>query len=221
MLEKNSNEGNKMNNIVKKDEKGIAAPVTSVPVNTNDGLFYDEPEMVVEKATKIADVLTKLVSNRKLYTVINGNKYVHVTGWNVMLTMLGVGSKPVINDVTKEGGHVFCKTYVELFSVKSGKVIGGGWGYCSSKESKRVSNTEHCIQSMAQTRALGKAARMSFSWVIKLAGYEATPAEEMIEEDIEALLPSNKQGNYARTNSTDTSIAIASQFQRMQPQMVS
>ena len=32
---------------------------------------------------------------------------------------------------------------------------------------------------MALTRATGKAFRLGFSWIITLAGYEATPAEEM------------------------------------------
>jgi len=33
---------------------------------------------------------------------------------------------------------------------------------------------------MAATRATGKAYRLAFSWIINLAGYETTPAEEMI-----------------------------------------
>ncbi|MBK8185727.1 MAG: hypothetical protein IPK63_23660 [Candidatus Competibacteraceae bacterium] len=32
---------------------------------------------------------------------------------------------------------------------------------------------------MAQTRATGKACRLAFSWIMSLAGYEPTPAEEM------------------------------------------
>jgi hypothetical protein len=34
-------------------------------------------------------------------------------------------------------------------------------------------------RSMAQTRATGKACRLAFSWIMSLAGYEVTPAEEM------------------------------------------
>ena len=34
-------------------------------------------------------------------------------------------------------------------------------------------------RSMAQTRATGKACRLAFSWIMALAGYEPTPAEEM------------------------------------------
>ena len=38
---------------------------------------------------------------------------------------------------------------------------------------------EFQIASMAQTRAVSKAFRLALSWVMTLAGYEPTPAEEM------------------------------------------
>ena len=36
-------------------------------------------------------------------------------------------------------------------------------------------------RSMAVTRATGKAARLAFSWIMVLAGFQACPAEEIIE----------------------------------------
>jgi len=36
---------------------------------------------------------------------------------------------------------------------------------------------------MAITRATGKAFRLAFSWIVVLAGYEATPAEEIVEAE--------------------------------------
>lgn len=146
----------------------------------NDGLFNDNPALVIKKATDIATLLTNIVTSRKLYTNIKGNKHVHVTGWSVMLSMLGIASKPIINEIIEAGGHITSKCYIELYSAKSGKIIGGGWGVCSSKEPSKRHDSCHCIQSMAQTRALGKAARLSFAWVVKLAGYDPTPAEEML-----------------------------------------
>ena len=38
---------------------------------------------------------------------------------------------------------------------------------------------EYAICSMAQTRAVGKAYRLLIGWLMKSAGYEATPLEEM------------------------------------------
>jgi len=47
---------------------------------------------------------------------------------------------------------------------------------------------EFAIKSMAQTRALGKALRLPLGWIVSLAGYKATPAEEMppsIQDSVE------------------------------------
>lgn len=41
--------------------------------------------------------------------------------------------------------------------------------------------SDHALRSMAQTRACGKALRLALSWIVVLAGYEPTPAEEVIE----------------------------------------
>ena len=148
-------------------------------ISNNDALFYDNPAVVVDKAKEISALLANIINKCKLYVVINGNKYVFVTGWNIMLSMLGIAAKPVINEEIIRKDETACKCLVELYSAKSGKVVGSGWGFCSSKEPRRSKDIEHCIQSMAQTRALGKAARLSFAWIMKLAGYEPTPAEEM------------------------------------------
>jgi hypothetical protein len=38
---------------------------------------------------------------------------------------------------------------------------------------------DYALRSMAQTRAVAKALRLCLGWIMSLAGYEATPAEEM------------------------------------------
>lgn len=45
---------------------------------------------------------------------------------------------------------------------------------------------------ISQTRAMGKAYRMAFSWIIKLAGYEPTPAEEMRRSEHELKIANAK-----------------------------
>jgi hypothetical protein len=50
---------------------------------------------------------------------------------------------------------------------------------CSNKEGNKRQWDEYAILSMAQTRATGKAFRNLISWLMKAAGFEATPAEEM------------------------------------------
>ena len=45
---------------------------------------------------------------------------------------------------------------------------------------------------MAETRATGKAMRVALSWVMALAGYEATPAEEMPAEPFQTKNPARR-----------------------------
>ena len=91
-------------------------------------------------------------------------------------------------------------TYARTESVIPFKPVSGRIGYkakvsivqgdniLSTAEAIATSNgyqtKEHAIFSMAQTRAMGKAYRMAFSWIIELAGFQATPAEEMTSEEI-------------------------------------
>ncbi len=70
---------------------------------------------------------------------------------------------------------------VELIRIKDGAVIGFGSAICSNVEAKKKGFDEYAVLSMAQTRAIGKAYRNSIGWVMKLAGYEATPKEEMVK----------------------------------------
>lgn len=168
--------------IIYENDKASPKNIMMLPrqqIGNSDALFYDDPATVIRRAKEVSKLLADIVTKCKLYVVVNGNKYVFVTGWNIMLSMLGIVAKPIINEGVIRKDEISYRCLVELSSAKSGNVIGSGWGFCSSKEPRRSKDIEHCIQSMAQTRALGKAARLSFAWIMKLAGYEPTPAEEM------------------------------------------
>ena len=59
--------------------------------------------------------------------------------------------------------------------------MSNGFAVCSSEEfaKKKAGFEEYAVLSMAQTRAISKGYRNIIGWVIKLSGYEPTPAEEM------------------------------------------
>jgi hypothetical protein len=57
--------------------------------------------------------------------------------------------------------------------------VSVGIAICSNKEGSKKFFDEYAILSMAQTRAVGKAFRNQLAWLMKAAGFEATPAEEM------------------------------------------
>ena len=140
------------------------------------GALTVEPEHMIERATAIARPLGKMILDRKLYTEIQGKKFVRVEGWSTLGAMLGVLPREVETKKLEDG----YEATVELIRASDGLVIGRASAICLKSERRWGKADEYAIRSMAITRATGKAFRLGFSWVIKLAGdYEPTPAEEM------------------------------------------
>jgi hypothetical protein len=65
----------------------------------------------------------------------------------------------------------------------SGQVVGAAEAMCTHSENTWRNRDEYALRSMAQTRAVSKALRLPLGFVMQLAGYEATPAEEMPTDD--------------------------------------
>lgn len=146
-------------------------------------LRADTPAALIAGATAIASPLAKLIGDRNLYTRIQGRDYVRCEGWTTMGAMLGVIPQEVSNVCDENGVYV---ATVELVNIKTGAIVGRASAECGNpdeigKDGKPLwaSRAAYARRSMAATRATGKAFRLSFSWIMALAGYEPTPAEEM------------------------------------------
>lgn len=63
--------------------------------------------------------------------------------------------------------------------------LSRGTGYCSNMELLKSGFDEYAVISMCETRGIGKAYRNLIGYVIKAAGFEPTPAEEMSQEYVE------------------------------------
>lgn len=134
---------------------------------------------------EFATTLKAFIIKEKLFTEIQGKNYVEVEGWQFCGAATGI--LPVMKEVIdlSDSNEIKYKAVVELKRMKDGEVVGAGVAICSSKESKRKTSDEYVIASMAQTRATGKAYRNTFGWLMKIAGYEATPADEVRDLPIE------------------------------------
>ena len=64
-------------------------------------------------------------------------------------------------------------------SAKHGVAVGWGEGRCTRGEASKVGQDDYALSSMAQTRAQSRALGAPLKFIVKLAGYEPTPAEEM------------------------------------------
>lgn len=138
-----------------------------------------DPTHSIDRARQIANPLAKLINDRKLFTVISDKKYVWVEGWTTMGAMLGV--LPSIIDTKRLDDAPTWEAKAVIKSV-DGREYTSADAMCSAKEKRWVGRDEYAIRSMAQTRAISKCYRLAFGWIMKLAGYEPTPAEEITEE---------------------------------------
>lgn len=132
-----------------------------------------------QQALQVAETLQKFVKEKKLTANIKGKEYPLVESWLFAGSQLGLYPLLIdVKDLSNEKEVKYMAT-VEVRRISDDKVMSRGVAVCSNKESSKKLFDEYAILSMSQTRAAGKAFRMLLSWIMKAAGFEATPAEEM------------------------------------------
>ena len=142
-------------------------------------------------ATNVANCLSSLIKSQGLVKKGLNKKdpdaeYVLVEGWEVLGTMLGiVPITEIVETIKNDKGKIRgFKARAYLYRdpiMENGKIVGGTL-IATTEASATVEGWQKDtpgMMSMAQTRALGKCYRMALSWIMKMAGYEGTPAEEM------------------------------------------
>ena len=147
--------------------------MTTELVSTQTGEIIEVPGIfgtddLIKKATDIANQLTPIIESKELFKIIGKKKHVFVDGWATMGAMLGVFPRTVYSKRLERDDEIIYESRVELFTMK-GQLVGAGEAVCSSKEANWRSRDEYTIKSMAQTRATGKAFRLSFSWIMAMA----------------------------------------------------
>jgi len=177
-LDKLSELDQRMVNILEEknmDEEDAIVVVEEEPKISLGQMMVNNPDAMVAQAKVVATTLTSVIEGQKLYTIIQNRKYVHVEGWSTLGAMLGVVPRTVSVGEIEPG--IFEAT-VELVNTATGMIVGQGIAECGDSNTWK-NRDRYAKKSMAITRATGKAFRLSYSWIIKLAGYEGTPAEEM------------------------------------------
>lgn len=154
-------------------------------LETTDGaqplsLLTGSPGNRITEAKEIARALAPIVDQKNLHITISGRKYVLYEGWTTLGALVGVfpqtvWSRPVEGEV---GGW---EARVEAHTL-GGQIVGAAEAQCLRDEKNWKSRDDYALRSMAQTRAAAKALRMPLGFIMALAGYEATPAEEMPRE---------------------------------------
>ena len=183
--------------VVSEDEP-VDPVTTEVPTVENQSLpdyailNPDIPMTVkVGVATNVANTLAPLVREQGLTVkgLNKGNKeaeYVTVEGWEVLGTFLGIVPVTTIieelkNDKDRVVGYKARATLYQNPIIENDEIVGGTVIARAEATADRSGFQKDlfAIASMAQTRALGKAYRMGLSWIMKMAGFEGTFAEDM------------------------------------------
>lgn len=166
---------------------------TNEIATTTAQIELTNPSSIMAFATNIKE----LIVQNKLYTDIKGKNYVNVEGWQIAGAFTGVF--PVVENVENlSDGEIYkYRAEVSLYD-QSGAKVGSGVAICTNKEAGKKNFDEYAVASMAQTRAVGKAFRMKIGWLLKIAGYETTPAEEMDAVEAQTVEKANSDVELAK-----------------------
>lgn len=146
----------------------------------------------VQVATNVANCLSTVIRSQKLVkTGLNRQnpkaEYVLIDGWEILGTMLGITpATRVVGEITNKQGRIVGYK-ARAFLYRNPKVDGEGniidGDLIATAEASATKDgfqkETFSMMSMAQTRALSKAYRMALGWIMKMAKFESTPAEEM------------------------------------------
>jgi hypothetical protein len=141
----------------------------------------NDPELVIAQAAKVARALEKVIRAQKLYVSIRGKDYVKVEGWTLLGTMLGVFPYLVWSRELEDGWEARCEA-----RTLDGRIVGAAESMCTRSEARWRSVDAYAVRSMAETRTTGKALRQPLGFVMHLAGFEETPADEIPQDDSRA-----------------------------------
>ena len=161
------------------------------------------PEETIEIASQAARALKRVVSLKPKPVILNGEQYLEFEDLQLLGQFYGYTVKTGESVPVEVDGVKGVKAHADLIDIKTGMYLGGAEAYCMRDEEhwntrpkyewqgegdnrKRVKVSDEIVPwfqlaSMAQTRAGAKAFRNRLAWVVVLAGYRATPAEEMTE----------------------------------------
>lgn len=154
--------------------------LTTLPTVFGEATASQVLALAKERAVILADVIKR----QHLFVTISGRDHVLVEGWTFLGSMVGlfptvVWSRPVFG---ADGVIIGAEARVEVVSA-SGQLRGSAEASCLYEERSWGDRPFYALRSMAQTRATSKALRLPLGFVMVLAGYEATPAEEMGDLD--------------------------------------
>jgi hypothetical protein len=170
--------------------------ITQVTQQTPTQLMTFNPAVVISQAQEAAKALTDVLGNKKKPVMMNGEQYLEYEDWQLLAKFYDytVGTEST-TEIVRNGEVVGFTAKSVVY--QRGVVVSSAEASCSRDEDKWNKRDKYKwingqkkkvgeekvpdfqLKSMAQTRACAKGLRNVLAWVVVLAGYKATPAEEM------------------------------------------
>lgn len=173
---------------------GVAAPTTALvvsscepssqPQNTTEILelaIQRDPGIVLAEAQKAAAALKDVISHKPRPVMFQGEQYLEFEDWQTVGRFYGITARvrPESVRYVEYGDIPGWEATAEAFHAQTGMVLSTAVSMCLKDEPNWRNKPLFQLRSMAQTRACAKVMRNVLSWVVVLAGYRPTPAEEM------------------------------------------
>lgn len=130
------------------------------------------------QATEVASLCKEIVT--RTAQNIGGRKYVRVEGWQSVANAFGCVASAKDVERTETGFRVIG----QVRRMDTGAIICEAEGFVGDDERTWAKRDEYAKRAMAQTRAISRACRSAFAFVVTMmdAGLETTPAEEVPAE---------------------------------------
>lgn len=141
----------------------------------------EEFEAQVEAAHQKAATLKRIVDAQRLSVHVGQSDHLKVEAWQTIGRGYGYSAATKVTQLLRnnDGEIIGAEAHADIIDNATGHVVGGADSFCFDDEEGKARQTVSQLAGMAQTRAESRAFKQMLSWVVVLAGYSPTPAEEM------------------------------------------
>ena len=165
----------------------------SLPSNISAADFA----LKMQEATAKAKILTNVIAAQSDKYVVHaqGQDFLRYEAWATLAQGYGLtaGIESYENIYDTDGHTVLGVMATAILRDNTGTQIGGAPAFCMFDEPNWTNKPLAQVASMAGTRAAGKALRIGLSWVVVLAGYNPTPAEEFERDSNGEVVVASRQ----------------------------
>jgi hypothetical protein len=155
------------------------------------------PKQKIKFASEASNALIEVVKKGGLAKNFGGEKdHLFFEAWQTVGQFYGATPKVEWSKPLMVNNKIYGYE-ARAVVLQGGEEIGAAEAACMKDEGNWESKPLFQLKSMAQTRAQAKALRSCFAWVVVLAGYSATPAEELTGNEFSKLPSCPKCGKDA------------------------